>query len=291
MVIRKYGLPLLLSVIVVMIGLGLLRLQQHIQKANDALDEGHGGHIGVDILTPTLPPAGSMFATRYYHTGRWHSVNVPDAEVPKRRTASKPPADAVTTPDFPAVDPNADPVAAAHKRLAYLKNNPYAWGGVHSERATELIAVLMPPPFLRDHAHGCEVDAQIQELIAQNDPRVAEVLITTLCEGSVSRKEMYDALVEIGPPALPYILHYLEKGIAGNAYIYPAVFESLGRIGERYRGDLGGIVDHILIPKLEAIAADARDEDFEAKYARFSAAVMEAQKALSRLQYKGHGYE
>ena len=283
MFIRKSEV-LLLLLIVGMIGLGILRLQQHIQEANDAMDEGHGPDVSVGFLNPSLPPAGSMFATRYYYNSRWHSVNVKDAEIPKQCTAWKPPADAVTTPEFPVVDPNADPVAEAYKWVAYLKNNPYAWGGVHSERATELIAVLMPPPFLWDHAHGCEVDAQIQELIAQNDPRAAEVLITTLCEGSVSRKEMYDALVEIGPPAVPYLLHYLEKGIAGNAYIYPAVFESLGRIGERYRGDLGGIVDHILIPKLEGIAADARDEDFAAKYARFFAAVMEAQKALLRLQ-------
>ena len=89
------------------------------------------------------------------------------------------PEGAVTTPDFPKVDPNEDPVKAAYKRLEYIKNNPYAWGGVHSERATELIAQLMPasePIRLRDHEHGELVGELVAELCSQNDPRAAETL-------------------------------------------------------------------------------------------------------------------
>ncbi len=75
------------------------------------------------------------------------------------------PEGAVLKPDFPEVDPKEDPVKAAYKRLEYIKNNPYAWGGVRSPRATELIAELMPPPVIVDHDHGDEVDFQIDALL------------------------------------------------------------------------------------------------------------------------------
>ena len=203
------------------------------------------------------------------------------AETPVQHTA---PPGAATKPNFPSVDPSEDPVEAAYKRLEYIKNNPYAWGGVHSPRATELIAELMPPPILVDHAHGDQINMLMEELLVQGDPRAAEVIITTLCDGSMGTRSMDDALVEIGPPAVPYILPYLEKGVEEGEYIRLAVFDSLGRIGERYRSDLGGIVEHIIIPKFEAIAADDNDEDFDEKYARFSGAVIFAREALERLQ-------
>ena len=245
----------------------------------------------IKIYTPVEPtpkpkaeaPVRETEQDGHFHAdGTWHE-GAHDAHAPPAVPGTAPPGVA-TTPDFPPVDPNDDPVEAAYKRLEYIKNNPYAWGGVHSERATELIAQLMPPPVLIDHDHSYAVDAQIQELIAQNDPRAAHVLITTLCEGNVSGVAMYDALVELGPPAVPYILPYLDKGIAEGGYINLAVFDSLGRIGERYQGDLGGIVDHIIIPKLEVIAAEDHDEDFDEKYERFSASVMDAREALAKLR-------
>ena len=176
-------------------------------------------------------------------------------------------------------------VAAAWERLDYIAKNPYAWGGVFSPRATELIAELMPPPALMDEAHGEQVQEQIEELIAQGDPRAAEVLIANMCDGYIGGRPMTDALEEIGPPAMPYLLLYLEKDIAQEKEIMVAgMYDALGRIGARYRADLGGIVDHIIIPKLEVVAADDHDEDFDEKYARFSASVIFAREALARLQ-------
>ena len=61
---------------------------------------------------------------------------------------------------------------------------PYAWGGVHSERATELIGQLMPasePIRIRDHNHGELIGDLIFELCLQNDPRAAETLIAMTC--------------------------------------------------------------------------------------------------------------
>ncbi len=188
------------------------------------------------------------------------------------------PEGAVLKPDFPKVDPKEDPVKAAYKRLEYIKNNPYAWGGVYSPRATELIDQLMPALVPIDHNHGDEMIEQIEELCEQNDPRAAEALIALMCEGGIIGRSMFDALDEIGPPAVPHILPYLEKGIAEGGYITLAVFESLGRISARYRSDLGGIVNHIIIPKLEVIIAD---EDFE----RFGATTIRyARETLDLLQ-------
>lgn len=186
-------------------------------------------------------------------------------------------------PDFPKVDSSDDPVKAAYKQLEYIKNNPYAWGGVHSERATELIAELMPesvPIMLRDHEHGEQVFELIAELCEQGDPRAAEALIALTCDGGIGAAIIDDTLAEIGPPAVPYILPYLEReDTKGSDWIHInwQVFNSLARIGVRYCDDLGGIIDHIIIPKLKEIDADEED-----RYSGVSG--MNAQEALDRLQ-------
>ncbi len=191
---------------------------------------------------------------------------------PKARYTA--PEGAVLKPDFPEVDPKEDPVKAAYKRLEYIKNNPYAWGGVHSERATELIAELMPPPELIDHNHGDHVLELIDELCKQNDPRGAEALIALICDGGILGPSMTDALEEIGPPAVPYILPYVRE----NSTMTAVAAEVLGRISARYRNDLNGIVDHIIIPKLKMVAADIDNERYESPAPRW------AQKALDGLR-------
>ncbi len=191
------------------------------------------------------------------------------------------PPGAVLEPVFPKIDSKEDPVEAAYKRLEYIKNNPYAWGGVHSECATELIAQLMPVSYPTDHDEGEERELLIDELCKQNDPRAAEVLIAIMCDGGMMGQIMFDTLEEIGPPAVPYILPYLEReDTMGSAKIYIGlpVFDSLSRIGTRYRDDLGGILDHIIIPKFKEIAAD---ED----YKRYNTpVVIYAREALAKLQ-------
>ncbi len=223
----------------------------------------------VELEQPATPPGKPS------ESGPWHAVEQEGQESPAaaevRYTAPK---GAATTPDFPPVDPNEDPVVAAYKRLAYIQNNPYAWGGVHSPRATELMAALTPPHVSTDHAHGEEGIELIEELIAQGDPRAAEVLIANLFEGSIGGNRMSDAIVEIGPPSVPYVLPYLRED-----YVKAGVaVEILGRIGVAHRGDLGGIVEHILIPKFTAIAADSNLENFD------SYAVRRAREELERLQ-------
>ncbi len=208
-------------------------------------------------------------------SGPWHAAEQAGQEPPTAAEVQyTAPQGAATTPDFPPVNPNEDPVAAAYKRLEYIKNNPYAWGGVHSPRATELMAALTPPHVSTDHAHGEEGIELIEELIVQDDPRAAEVLIANLFEGSIGGNRMIDAIVEIGPPSVPYTLPYLREDYvsAGRAV------RILGRIGVAHRGDLGGIVEHIIIPKLTAIAADSDFESF------IPYAVLQAREELERLQ-------
>ena len=191
------------------------------------------------------------------------------------------PEGAVLKPDFPKVDPTDDPVKAAYKRLEYIKNNPYAWGGVYSPRATELIAELIPARYATDHNDGDEMDLLIYELCQQRDPRAAEALIAIMCDGGAMGQIMFDTLEVIGPPAVPYILPYLEREETyGSDWIVInlPVFDSLSRIGVRYRDDLGGILDHIIIPKFKEIAADEDNE----RYGRST--VIDAREALDRLQ-------
>ena len=199
------------------------------------------------------PPAGpadtSDPSTQTTQGGHFHADGTFHAEPHSTAEPLKPPPGAVVTPVFPKPDPNEDPVEAAYKRLDYIKNNPYAWGGVYSPRATELIAQLMPPPVLQDEGHGDVVEEQIDELIAQGDPRAAEVLIANIYEGYISGHPMFDALVEIGPPTLPYLIPYLRED---NVSAVSAVSVS-GRIAAQYRDELGGIVEHLIIPKLEII--------------------------------------
>ena len=187
-------------------------------------------------------------------------------------------SDAVTKPVFPEADPNASAIENAYKRLEYMKENPYAWGGVHSPRATELIEVLMPPPVLADESHGETVYTQMVELMDQGDPRAAAVIIGNMCDGSFSSSEMQNALVAIGPPAVPYILPYLERGFREGVAVHAAVFQTLTRIAIEYPSDLGGITEHIILPKIARIAADT---DFER---HDSGTVYFAKKALAQLQ-------
>ena len=270
----KWGLAtliLLLGIAAVFIFLDQNAELQQLEKETAESDKLRQEHNKPQEMPPQK---AHVHADGSRHEGQHHDP-IETSPPPEFTPASIQIPEGITDPD----------VAAAWERLDYIAKNPYAWGGVFSPRATELIAELMPPPALMDEAHGEQVQEQIEELIAQGDPRAAAVLIANMCDGYIGGRPMTDALEEIGPPAMPYLLLYLEKDIAQEKEIMVAgMYDALGRIGARYRADLGGIVDHIIIPKLEVVAADDHDEDFDEKYARFSASVIFAREALARLQ-------
>ena len=277
MFIRKYWIPLTVFLLAI-VGLGIYYLATQPEKAPIVIIK----PVEVKkLVEPKPPPPGESAESGHSHGDEGHSGPQEAHETPAvSEGQNTPPPGAATQPDFPLVDPNEDPVEAAYKRLEYIKNNPYAWGGVHSARATELIAQLMPPPEAIDHGQAEEVLAKMYELTEQGDPRAAEVfagLLSPTYEGFTADS---DVLVEIGPPAVPYILPYLEReDTMGSDWIVVkgGVFDSLSRIGERYRADLGGILAHIIIPKFEVIAADENNE----RYHKVS--VISAREALSRL--------
>ena len=223
---------------------------------------------------PQVPQGEHPPHAHFHEDGTFHEGAPEDPIATDPQVQYTAPEGAVTKPDFPKVDPKADPVKAAYERLEYIKNNPYAWGGVHSERATELIAELMPASVPIDHVHGDLIIEQIEELCEQDDPRAAEVLIAHMCDGGTVGTPMVDALAEIGPPAVPYILPYVRENFVMTAM----AVEVLGLIGARYRGDLGGIVDYIIIPKLEVIVRDKDNERYD------SGSVIDAREALDRLR-------
>ena len=279
MFIRKYWLPLTVFIVAI-VSVSLYWLQTRPPKAPIAIIK----PVEVEQPKAEAPVGKTPQGGHVHEDGTFHAKphETPEPKEVSPQETYKPPPGAVTTPDFPPVDPNEDPVKAAYKRLNYIKNNPYAWGGVHSPRATELISELMPPPVIMDHAHGEQLIALINELEAQGDPRAAEVYIATIRKGYMGSGG--HEFIAIGPPAVPYLLSYLEEGMVQGGTMSIGVFRALAGIGERYRSDLGGIVEHLIIPKLELIAADNNDEDFDEKYARFSASVIFAREALARLQ-------
>ena len=142
-------------------------------------------------------------------------------------------------------------VKAAWERLDYISKNIWAFGGVASPRAEELIAELYPPT-ISDDSHGEGEMDMLSELAQYKDPRAAIVFATYAGEGSIGGWGIVRALVEIGVPAVPYLIPYIDPPY--DVYVKnPAEAAiALGRIGAQHREELGGVVEHIIIPKLEA---------------------------------------
>ena len=221
-------------------------------------------------------PQGKHPAQGHFHEdGTFHASEPPDpiqtkpAQVPRDFTPAQ-----VQIPEG-ITDPD---VLAAWERVDYIANNIWEWGGVPSNRAVQLIDQLMPPPdeFSGPSAHG---DAEetinlLGELAWSGDPRAAEVVATYYCNGIIGGNDPIDALVEIGPPSVPYILHYLNDDTSDPG----GTVRALGEIAVKYREDLVGIVEHIIIPRLEEIAA-IDDPPTRMVYPKVL-----AQEALSRLK-------
>ena len=150
-------------------------------------------------------------------------------------------------------DPNDDPVTTAYKRLDYIKNNLHEWGNF-SERTLELMDEMTPmsePP--KVEGDGGDTVALLKELSALRDPRSAEFLIKYQMESGIMGRPVDDALVAMGPASVPALIDRLDDLSGDSALSIP--LELLLPIVAEHRTVLGGIVEHIIIPKLEAIAA------------------------------------
>ncbi len=168
-------------------------------------------------------------------------------------------------------------VKAAWERVEYIANNIWEWGGVPSAENEELIKQLMPPPdgFSGPTGHSdAEETINLLGWLDRNDPRSIVVMATYLCEGRVGGRGPKNALVKMGVPAVPYLVPYM-LDMELKPVLRSRALEVLCQIAEKHREDLGGIVDHIIIPRLEAILSEEKPDYFEGKDAR---------EALARLK-------
>ena len=141
-----------------------------------------------------------------------------------------------------------DPVARAWAKLDYITENPFAWGGNADPRTAGLVQQLMPPiDGIESEAHAEEIFGLLNPLARLRDPRSIETLVAYECGGHIGSAEVIDALVAMGPPVVPYLIPYLDKEDGMGVYLGP---DLLGQIGAQHRGELGGIIEHIILPKL-----------------------------------------
>ena len=230
---------------------------------------------------PKPPPPGETHETGHWHGDEWHADPHDPPEVPTDKIPQ--PLETAASRDYtPAVveipEVITDPeVLAAWQRVEYIANNIWEWGGVANPETPALIAQLMPAPGgfsgPTGHSDG-EETANILFSLDANDPRTAVVVATYLCEGIFGGLSIIDMLVEIGVPAVPYLIPYM-LDMERMPALRSRALEVLCQIAERHRADLGGIVDHILIPRLEAILAQETPDYFEGRRAR---------EALARLK-------
>ena len=227
------------------------------QKQTEKVPEGDtsqgGGHVHSDgtwhpgpheteapVVSPPVSDTGAVSAS---------SVKIPDG---------------ITDPD----------ILEAWQRLDYIAKNPFQWGGRPSDRALELMDELTPMWVSDDpHDHGEELMMMLDMLAEERDPRSAALLLMYQMDSGVMGRPVDDALVAMGPASVPALIARLNPEDAAEAPL-STVIKLLPPIVEQHRSELGGIVDYILIPRLEAIAAGTG----------YIGNISRARKALERLK-------
>lgn len=146
-------------------------------------------------------------------------------------------------------------VLAAWQRLDYIAKNPFEWGGHRSDRALELMDELTPMWVIDDpHDHGEELMMTLDMLAEERDPRSAELLVMYLLDSGVSGRPVKDVLIAMGPASVPALIARLNPAESKEVAL-AVIIRLLPPIVEQHREALGGIVDYIILPRLEAIAA------------------------------------
>ena len=159
----------------------------------------------------------------------------------------------------------ADPVAAAWARLEYISQNPQEWGEFSPE-AAELMAQLTPT-WVFDYEADGEGPAEdafklLKKLSSFQDPRSAEVIADYIREGfGLSNEDV----VPIGPPLVPPLIPLLDVNTPAEGRLMSV--DILSILSEKHRHELGGAVEHVILPKLEQIAM-SDPEPLIQRYAR-----------------------
>ncbi len=212
--------------------------QKQLQQHNAQKEMAEGGQRDLDTSHPD------------FHVHEDGTPHIGTHEEPSGAAPFQPSA-----PSFSnfTLDPKDDPVTTAYKRLDYIKNNLHEWGNF-SERTLELIDEMTPmpePP--KEEGDGADTVALLEELSALRDPRSAEILIKYQMESGIMGKPVDDALVAMGPASVPALIARLDD-LSGDSYLITPM-GLLMQIVAEHRTALGGIVEHIIIPKFEAIVA------------------------------------
>ena len=160
-----------------------------------------------------------------------------------------------------------DPVAKAWAKLDELAENRFAWGGRTSPQTAGLVARLTPTvEYFATEGDAEVVGDLLDELARLRDPRSIETLVAYQCGGNIGRGEVERALIAMGPPVIPHLIPYLDSmgeaeastrftDNAGTMGMHIAV-KVLSQIGVQHRADLDGIVEYIILPKLEELHAN-----------------------------------
>ena len=165
------------------------------------------------------------------------------------------PHEAVKPEGLDALDAD-DPVARAWAKLDELAENRFAWGGNTSPQTPGLIAQLTPTvEYFATEGDAEAIGDLLDELAYLRDSRSIETLIAYQFGGNILTGDVEQALIDMGPPVVPHLVPYLDKVYQGWPVDYPfevsMAADILSPIGVQHRGDLDGIVEHIILPKLE----------------------------------------
>ena len=139
-------------------------------------------------------------------------------------------------------------VKEAWERLDYISKNRHKWGNF-SPRTLELMDELTPLPELGSSEEGCGEDIifVLDELSKLRDPRSAELLVSYQMDSGVRGRPPNEALVAMGPAAVPALIARLDD-LSGEDLLYDPL-HLLPKIMAAHRTELGGIVKYIIIPK------------------------------------------
>ena len=194
------------------------------------------------------------------------------ADTPDPQTLQEQDTDTANTPIN-------DPVEMAWQRLDYISENIYEWGGIPSPKAPPLMEKLTPVRMSIDHSEA-ELRSEYLALLAPlRDPRSVEIIVKSMFEGGIRGRPLEEALVAIGPPSVPHLIPYLDVEKSSTDAL--KVADILAPISAKYRGELGGAVEHIILPKfrqLEAYFADQNSIDFSLRR------VKRMQTAIEKIQ-------
>lgn len=243
-------------------------------------------------IVPKPPPPGETFETGHWDGGKWHRTGPIGEKASQKghshdqgtmQTDRHNPFDTSTwiAPTVNIPKNVKDPaVAAAWKRLDDISKNRHKWGDF-SPRALELMDELTPVPSIYDTAEhgdcGEGVIELLDELASFRDPRSTELLLNYQIDSGIWGRPIDEALAEMGPASIPALIAGLNPERAGEVMLHVPI-DLLPQIVEAYRSELGGIVEHIIIPKLKVIAAPENPEDYALSN------KLSANEALVRLQ-------